>query len=38
MAERAHSHTIEIDAPHAVHVSNPGVVTGLVERAASQVG
>ncbi|MHA5054534.1 alpha/beta fold hydrolase [Streptomyces sp. SD15] len=38
MAERAGSHTIEIDAPHAVHVSNPGVVTGLVERAASQVG
>ncbi|MEV6655159.1 alpha/beta hydrolase [Streptomyces sp. NPDC051219] len=38
MAKRAGSHTTEIDASHAVHVSNPGAVTRIVERAASQVG
>ncbi|MFD9004174.1 alpha/beta fold hydrolase [Streptomyces sp. NPDC059582] len=35
MAKRAGSHTVEVNAPHAVHVTDPDVVTRLVERAAS---
>jgi pimeloyl-ACP methyl ester carboxylesterase len=34
MAERANSHTIEIDASHAVTVSKPGAVTDLIHKAA----
>ncbi|MEU6341312.1 alpha/beta hydrolase [Streptomyces sp. NPDC046977] len=34
MAERAHSHTTEIKASHAVSVSRPGAVTRVIEQAA----
>ncbi|MFD4791111.1 alpha/beta fold hydrolase [Streptomyces sp. NPDC058459] len=35
MAERAHSHSTEIDASHSVTVSHPGAVTRIIERAAT---
>ncbi|MGW1504118.1 alpha/beta fold hydrolase [Streptomyces mirabilis] len=35
MASRAHAHTTEINAPHAVALTNPGSVTELVEQAAT---
>ncbi|RKT19081.1 pimeloyl-ACP methyl ester carboxylesterase [Streptomyces sp. 1114.5] len=34
MAERAHAHTTEVAASHSVAVSHPGLVTGVVEKAA----
>ncbi|MFJ7075615.1 alpha/beta fold hydrolase [Streptomyces sp. NPDC098781] len=34
MAERAHAHTAEVKASHAVSVSRPGAVARLIERAA----
>ncbi|MGY5050711.1 alpha/beta fold hydrolase [Streptomyces sp. 900105755] len=34
MAKRAHSHTTEIAASHAVSVSRPGTVTRVIEQAA----
>ncbi|MFF4347365.1 alpha/beta fold hydrolase [Streptomyces sp. NPDC001530] len=34
MAQRAHAHTVEIKASHAVTVSRPGAVTRLIEQAA----
>ncbi|MEV7326149.1 alpha/beta hydrolase [Streptomyces sp. NPDC093970] len=34
MAKRAHSHTTEIAASHAVSVSRPGAVTRVIEQAA----
>lgn len=34
MAERAHAHTVEVHASHAVSVSQPGAVTRLIEQAA----
>ncbi len=34
MAQRAHSHTMEIKASHAVTVSRPDAVTRIIERAA----
>ncbi|MFJ6633562.1 alpha/beta fold hydrolase [Streptomyces sp. NPDC091376] len=34
MARRAHAHTVEVNASHAVSVSQPGAVTRLIERAA----
>ncbi|MGY1690626.1 alpha/beta fold hydrolase [Geodermatophilus sp. SYSU D01105] len=34
MAERAHSHTVEVDASHAVTVSRPGAVARLIDEAA----
>ncbi|GAA3560660.1 alpha/beta hydrolase [Kribbella ginsengisoli] len=33
MATRAHSHIVEADTPHAAQVTNPGIVTSLIERA-----
>ncbi|MEU7340153.1 alpha/beta hydrolase [Streptomyces sp. NPDC007074] len=38
MAERAHAHTVEIKASHAVSVSHPGAVTRLIEQAARTTG
>jgi pimeloyl-ACP methyl ester carboxylesterase len=38
MAARAHAHTIEVDAPHAAQVTNPGIVATLIERAAVATG
>jgi pimeloyl-ACP methyl ester carboxylesterase len=38
MAARAHAHTIEIDAPHAAQVTNPGIVANLIEQAAVATG
>ncbi|MFJ2647993.1 alpha/beta fold hydrolase [Streptomyces sp. NPDC087420] len=35
MAARAHSHTVEANTPHAAQVTDPGVVTGLIESAAN---
>ncbi|MFB7293885.1 alpha/beta fold hydrolase [Actinacidiphila glaucinigra] len=35
MAERAHAHTVETEGPHAVHVTDPQVVTRLIEKAAT---
>lgn len=35
MAARAHARTSEVDGPHAVHVTDPGVVTRLIEKAAA---
>ncbi|GAA1549476.1 alpha/beta hydrolase [Kribbella lupini] len=35
MAARAGGHTVEADTPHAAQVTDPGVVTTLIERAAS---
>ncbi|GAA3030142.1 hypothetical protein GCM10010448_10160 [Streptomyces glomeratus] len=35
MARRAHSHSVEIKASHAVSVSRPGAVTKLVEEASA---
>jgi pimeloyl-ACP methyl ester carboxylesterase len=35
MASRAHAHTIEINAPHAVQLTDPGAVTKIVEQAAT---
>ncbi|MCW8102563.1 alpha/beta fold hydrolase [Streptomyces tauricus] len=34
MAQRAHSHTSEVDAPHDVMLTNPGTVTHVIENAA----
>ena len=34
MAERARSHTMEVDASHAVTVSQPGAVAELIDAAA----
>ncbi|MCF3131524.1 alpha/beta hydrolase [Streptomyces olivochromogenes] len=34
MARRAHAHTVEVKASHAVSVSQPGAVTRLIEQAA----
>lgn len=34
MAQRAHAHTVEVRASHAVSVSQPGAVARLIERAA----
>ncbi|MFF4960743.1 alpha/beta fold hydrolase [Streptomyces sp. NPDC001222] len=34
MASRAHAHTTEVNAPHAVQLTDPGAVTHLVEQAA----
>jgi pimeloyl-ACP methyl ester carboxylesterase len=34
MAQRAHAHTVEINAPHAAPVTDPGAVADLVVRAA----
>jgi pimeloyl-ACP methyl ester carboxylesterase len=34
MAARAHAHTVEADTPHAAQVTDPAIVTALVERAA----
>ncbi|MEU2226773.1 MULTISPECIES: alpha/beta hydrolase [unclassified Streptomyces] len=34
MAERAHAHTVEVNASHAVSVSRPAAVTHLIEQAA----
>jgi pimeloyl-ACP methyl ester carboxylesterase len=34
MADRAHAHTVEVKASHAVSVSRPGAVTSLIEQAA----
>ncbi|GAA0657315.1 alpha/beta hydrolase [Kitasatospora atroaurantiaca] len=33
MAARAHAHTVEVDAPHAVALTDPGAVTSLIEKA-----
>ncbi|MFK0285379.1 alpha/beta fold hydrolase [Streptomyces sp. NPDC090499] len=35
MADRAHAHTVEVNASHAVSVSQPGAVTRLIEQAAT---
>ncbi|CAG6392053.1 alpha/beta hydrolase [Streptomyces cocklensis] len=35
MAERAHSHTVEVRASHAVSVSHPGEVAKVIEQAAA---
>jgi pimeloyl-ACP methyl ester carboxylesterase len=37
MAQRAHAHTVEVDAPHAAPLTNPGAVSRLVEDAAGHV-
>jgi hypothetical protein len=34
MAERAKSHSVEVDASHAVTVSQPGVVARVIVEAA----
>ncbi|BBJ43489.1 hypothetical protein SSPO_062070 [Streptomyces antimycoticus] len=34
MAKRAGSHTIDVDAPHAAYLTNPGAVTDLILQAA----
>ncbi|MFE2101170.1 MULTISPECIES: alpha/beta fold hydrolase [unclassified Streptomyces] len=34
MAQRAHAHTVEVNASHAVSVSQPGAVARLIEQAA----
>ncbi|MFJ7909147.1 alpha/beta fold hydrolase [Kitasatospora sp. NPDC096204] len=34
MADRAHAHTTEVAASHSVAVSHPGLVAGVVEKAA----
>ncbi|WP_328921226.1 alpha/beta hydrolase [Streptomyces sp. NBC_00208] len=36
MADRAHSHTVEIDAPHGAQLTNPGAVTHLIESASKR--
>ena len=38
MAKRAHAHTTETNAPHAVQLTDPGVVTHLIEDAARTTG
>ncbi|MFF7553728.1 alpha/beta fold hydrolase [Streptomyces olivaceus] len=35
MAERAHAHTTEVNAPHAVMLTRPDTVTGLIRQAAT---
>ncbi|MDX3076322.1 alpha/beta fold hydrolase [Streptomyces sp. NPDC088354] len=37
MANRAHSHTVEADTPHAAQVTDPGIVTDLIKKAAGTV-
>ncbi|MFD5065279.1 alpha/beta fold hydrolase [Streptomyces sp. NPDC058394] len=34
MASRAHARTIEVDGPHAVHLTDPKAVTRVIEKAA----
>ncbi|MFJ4467829.1 alpha/beta fold hydrolase [Streptomyces sp. NPDC089424] len=38
MAKRAHAHTVEVKASHAVAVSQPGAVSRLIEQAARSAG
>lgn len=38
MSERAKAHTVELDASHAVSVSQPGAVARLIEQAAQSIG
>jgi pimeloyl-ACP methyl ester carboxylesterase len=35
MAARAHAHTVKADTPHAAQVTNPEIVTKLIEQAAA---
>ncbi|MFF3489503.1 alpha/beta fold hydrolase [Streptomyces sp. NPDC002701] len=35
MAQRAHAHTTEVNAPHAVMLTRPDAVTGLIRHAAT---
>ncbi|MFE9952889.1 alpha/beta fold hydrolase [Streptomyces sp. NPDC005531] len=35
MANRAHAHTVEVNAPHVAALTDPGAVTNLVEQAAA---
>ncbi|SNT62584.1 Pimeloyl-ACP methyl ester carboxylesterase [Streptosporangium subroseum] len=35
MAARAHAHTVKADTPHAAQVTNPEIVTNLIEQAAA---
>jgi pimeloyl-ACP methyl ester carboxylesterase len=35
MAQRAHAHTVEVNAPHVVALTDPGAVSNLVEQAAA---
>ncbi|MEU1536918.1 alpha/beta hydrolase [Actinacidiphila glaucinigra] len=37
MADRAHAHTVEADTPHAAQVTDPGIVTDLIKKAAATV-
>ncbi|MFI9729474.1 alpha/beta fold hydrolase [Streptomyces sp. NPDC052092] len=37
MAERAHAHTVEVKASHAVTVSQPDAVARIIERAAQDI-
>ncbi|MGW3073993.1 alpha/beta fold hydrolase [Kitasatospora sp. NPDC001132] len=34
MATRAHAHTVEVNGPHLIMLTNPGAVTNLIEHAA----
>jgi pimeloyl-ACP methyl ester carboxylesterase len=34
MANRAHAHTVEVNGPHLIMLTNPGAVTALIEQAA----
>jgi pimeloyl-ACP methyl ester carboxylesterase len=38
MAQRAHAHITEINAPHLSMISNPGAVTRVIEQAARATG
>jgi pimeloyl-ACP methyl ester carboxylesterase len=38
MANRAHAHTIEVNAPHDVPLTNPGTVSHVIEQAAEATG
>jgi pimeloyl-ACP methyl ester carboxylesterase len=35
MAARAHAHTVQVNGPHLIMVTNPGPVTSLIEQAAT---
>jgi hypothetical protein len=35
MAARAHAHTVDVNGPHLIMLTDPGAVTSLIEQAAT---
>jgi hypothetical protein len=35
MAAQAHAHTVQVNGPHLIMITNPAAVTSLIEQAAT---